>query len=177
MKRFKLAQASCLLVCCFLLLEDHETIHFANPESMYTRTSVYMRSSLKNRAAVHPRNFTPSASRGPSLMPWRFHRANTSRRREGQVGAFLEDHGGAMRNGMRTPLRMSRDIVAAPTPPLEVVVPEALLVLLWRSVDVPPCLPDELRDLVGEVLVVVLEGPVAQHIPEDLVRLATTAVA
>ena len=82
-----------------------------------------------------------------------------------------------MRNGMRTPLRMSRDIVAAPTPPPEVLVPEAVLALEGRSVDVPPGPPDELRDLVGEVLVVVLEGPVAQHIPEDLVRLAPTAVA
>ena len=40
-----------------------------------------------------------------------------------------------------------------------------------RPVEVPPSTLHEARDLVGDVLVVGLEGPDRQEVPEDLIRL------
>ena len=73
---------------------------------------------------------------------------------------------------------MTRNLIPRPSPPLEVRVRvSSPLVLGWRSVEVPPGLADELRGLVAQVLVVRLEGPDGQQLPEDLVRLCTTNLA
>jgi len=61
---------------------------------------------------------------------------------------------------------MPRFPIGAPPPPLEV------LVVLRRPVEVPPGPPNQARNLVREVLVLRLEGPVGEDLPEDLVGLA-----
>ena len=69
---------------------------------------------------------------------------------------------------MGRPLRVPRFPQLLPPPP------PAVLVVLRRAVEVPAGLEDHVGHLVGEVLVLGLEGPDGEELPEDLVGLAST---
>ena len=67
----------------------------------------------------------------------------------------------------RAPLRVSRVLVATPPPPLDVRMG------LGRPLELPPGEVHEGRDLVAEFLILGLEGPIREDLPEDLVGLGS----